>query len=128
MTHGREAVRTAEAPEPIGPYSQAIRVGNLVFTSGQIPIDPASGNLIRGDIEQETIRVLENLKAVLAAAGTSLERAVKVTVFLTDMGQFPKVNEVYARYFDEPFPARSTIQVAALPRGVAVEIEIVAEC
>lgn len=128
MTERRITVRTGSAPEPIGPYSQAIRVGNLVFTSGQIALDPASGELVRGDIEQETARVFENLKAVLAAAGTGLDRAVKVTVFLTDMGQFPKVNEVYARYFREPFPARTTVQVAALPKGVAVEIEIVAEC
>lgn len=128
MTAGRSAVRSGEAPEPIGPYNQAVKVGNLVFTSGQIALRPGTGELVRGSIEQEAAQVLENLKAVLAAAGTSLDRAVKVTVYLTDMGQFPTVNEVYARYFSEPFPARTTVQVAALPRGVAVEIDIVAEC
>uniref|UniRef100_A0A7C4CBQ0 RidA family protein n=1 Tax=candidate division WOR-3 bacterium TaxID=2052148 RepID=A0A7C4CBQ0_UNCW3 len=128
MAEERSAIRSSQAPEPIGPYSQAIKVGNLVFTSGQIALDPGTGSLVRGSIEQETAQVFENLKAVLAAAGTSLDRAVKVTVFLTDMGQFPRVNEVYARYFKEPFPARSTVQVAALPKGVAIEIEVVAEC
>ncbi len=123
----RMAVLTDEAPKPIGPYSQAVRFGNLVFTSGQIPIDPATGNLVSGDIVKETEQVFANLAAVLAAAGTDLGRAVKTTVFLTDMGQFARVNEVYARYFREPFPARSTVQVAALPKGVAVEIEVIAE-
>jgi 2-iminobutanoate/2-iminopropanoate deaminase len=123
----RTAILTDKAPKPIGPYSQAVRFGNLVFTSGQIPIDPASGDLVTDDIVKETELVFANLAAVLAAAGTSLERAVKCTVFLTDMGQFGKVNEVYARHFREPFPARSTIQVAALPKGVSIEIDVVAE-
>jgi len=123
----RKAILTDKAPKPIGPYSQAVRFGNLVFTCGQIPIDPATGDLVTGDIAKETEQVFVNLAAVLAAAGTSLERAVKTTVFLTDMGLFSRVNEVYARHFKEPFPARSTVQVAALPRGVAVEIEVVAE-
>jgi 2-iminobutanoate/2-iminopropanoate deaminase len=123
----RKAILTDKAPKPIGPYSQAVQYGNLVFTSGQIPIDPATGNLVVGDIVKETEQVFVNLAAVLAAAGTSLDRAVKTTVFLTDMGSFGKVNEVYARYFREPFPARSTVQVAALPKGVSVEIEVVAE-
>jgi len=123
----RTAILTDKAPKPIGPYSQAVRFGNLVLTSGQIPIDPASGDLVSGDIAKETELVFANLAAVLAAAGTSLERAVKTTVFLTDMNQFGKVNEVYARHFREPFPARSTIQVAALPKGVSVEIDVVAE-
>ena len=123
----RKAILTDKAPKPIGPYSQAVRYGDLVFTSGQIPIDPVTGNLVVGDIVKETEQVFVNLAAVLAAAGTSLERAVKTTVFLTDMGRFGKVNEVYARYFLEPFPARSTVQVAALPKGVSVEIEVVAE-
>lgn len=123
----REAVRTENAPSPIGPYSQAVRVGNLVFTSGQIPLDAVSGVVVTGDIAKETEQVFANLKAVLEAAGSRLDRAIKTTVFLTDMGQFGKVNEVYARYFQEPFPARSTVQVAALPKGVAVEIEVVAE-
>ena len=127
MNNERKAILTDKAPKPIGPYSQAVRYGNLVFTSGQIPIDPVTGNLVVGDIVKETEQVFVNLAAVLAAAGTSLERAVKTTVFLTDMGRFGKVNEVYARYFREPFPARSTVQVAALPKGVSVEIEVVAE-
>jgi 2-iminobutanoate/2-iminopropanoate deaminase len=123
----RTAILTDKAPKPIGPYSQAVQYGNLVFASGQIPIDPATGDLVTGDIVKETEQVFANLAAVLSAAGTSLERAVKTTVFLTDMGLFAKVNEVYARHFREPFPARSTIQVAALPKGVSVEIEVVAE-
>jgi 2-iminobutanoate/2-iminopropanoate deaminase len=124
----RIAVLTDKAPKPIGPYSQAVKLGNFVFTSGQIAIDPATGNLVTGDIVAETEQVFANLAAVLEAAGTSLKRAVKVTVFLTDLAHFGKVNEVYARCFSEPFPARSTVQVAALPKGVAVEIEVVAEC
>jgi 2-iminobutanoate/2-iminopropanoate deaminase len=124
----RTAVLTDKAPKPIGPYSQAVKVGSFVFSSGQIPIDPATGALVTGGIERETEQVFANLDAVLAAAGTSLERAVKTTVFLTDMGLFSRVNEVYARHFKEPFPARSTVQVAALPKGVAVEIEVIAEC
>jgi len=123
----RKAILTDNAPKPIGPYSQAVRYGNLVFTSGQIPIDPVTGELVTGDIVRETEQVFANLAAVLAAAGTDLGRAVKTTVFLTDMGQFGKVNEVYARHFREPFPARSTVQVAALPKGVSVEIDVVAE-
>jgi 2-iminobutanoate/2-iminopropanoate deaminase len=123
----RIAILTDKAPKPIGPYSQAVRHGNLVFTSGQIPIDPVTGDLVTGGIVKETEQVFVNLSAVLAAAGTSLDRAVKTTVFLTDMGLFSRVNEVYARHFKEPFPARSTVQVAALPKGVSVEIEVVAE-
>lgn len=127
MNNERKAILTDKAPKPIGPYSQAVQYGNLVFTSGQIPIDPATGELVTGDIVQETEQVFANLAAVLAAAGTELGRAVKTTVFLTDMGLFGKVNEVYARHFREPFPARSTVQVAALPKGVSIEIEVVAE-
>ena len=123
-----KAVLTDKAPKPIGPYSQAITAGGLVFTSGQIAIDPADGAMVAGDIVKETEQVFTNLAAVLTAAGTSLGRAVKTTVFLTDMGLFGKVNEVYARHFREPFPARSTIQVAALPKGAVVEIEVIAEC
>lgn len=123
----REAIYTEKAPKPIGPYSQAVKVGNLVFTSGQIALDPVTGALVTGDIVTETERVFANLAAVLEAAGTGLDRAVKTTVFLTDMSQFGRVNEVYARFFREPFPARSTVQVAALPKGVAVEIEVIAE-
>ncbi len=127
MSSERRPILTDKAPKPIGPYSQAVQYGNLVFTSGQIPIDPATGSMVTGDIVKETEQVFANLAAVLAAAGTDLSRAVKVTVFLTDMGQFSKVNEVYARHFREPFPARSTVQVAALPKGVAIEIEVTAE-
>ncbi len=127
MNNERKAILTDKAPKPIGPYSQAVQYGNLVFTSGQIPIDPATGELVTGDIVKETEQVFANLAAVLAAAGTELGRAVKTTVFLTDMSLFAKVNEVYARHFREPFPARSTIQVAALPKGVSIEIEVVAE-
>jgi 2-iminobutanoate/2-iminopropanoate deaminase len=123
----KEAVYTDRAPKPIGPYSQAVKVGNLVFTSGQIALDPKTGALVAGDVAKETEQVFANLAAVLEAAGSGLDRAIKTTVFLTDMGQFSKVNEVYARFFREPFPARSTVQVAALPKGVAVEIEVVAE-
>lgn len=122
----KQAINTDRAPKPVGPYSQAVRVGNFIFTSGQISIDPDSGNLVDG-IEAATERVMQNLDVVLKAGGSSLQKAVKTTIFLTDMGQFAKVNEVYARFFQPPFPARSTVQVAALPKGVAVEIEVVAE-
>ena len=124
----KTVIKPAKSAPAVGPYNHAVRVGDLLFCAGQIPIDPATGNLVTGDIVKETEQVFANLAAVLAAAGTSLERAVKTTVFLTDMGLFAKVNEVYARYFREPFPARSTVQVAALPKGVAVEIEVIAEC
>jgi 2-iminobutanoate/2-iminopropanoate deaminase len=123
----KQPINTDKAPKPVGPYSQAVRVGNLVFTSGQIPLEPATDALVDGGIEAAAERVLANLDAVLKAAGSSLQQAVKVTIFLTDMGQFARVNEVYARFFQPPFPARSTVQVAALPKGVAVEIEVVAE-
>ncbi len=123
----KHPIDTISAPRPVGPYSQAVRVGNLVFTSGQIPLDPATDSLVDGGIEAATERVMQNLDAVLRAAGTSLQNAVKTTIYLTDMGQFGKVNEVYARFFQPPFPARSTVQVVALPKGVAVEIEVVAE-
>ena len=122
----RQMILTDKAPAPIGPYSQAIRCGNLIFASGQLPLDPKSGALVTG-IAEETRQVIENLKAVLEAAGSSLERALKVTVFMKDLGQFAEMNKVYATFFRENPPARSTIQVAALPRGVGVEIDIIAE-
>lgn len=122
----KQMILTDKAPAPIGPYSQAIRCGNLIFVSGQLPLDPKSGALIIG-IAEETRQVFENLKAVLEAAGSSLERALKVTVFMKDLGQFAEMNKVYATFFRENPPARSTIQVAALPRGVGVEIDIIAE-
>ncbi len=123
----REPVVTDRAPKPVGPYSQAIRSQGLVFVSGQLGIDPETGALASGDIAQETEQALRNLAAVLAAAGTGMDRVVKVTVFLTDMNQFGRMNEVYARYFPQAAPARSAFQVAALPKGAAVEIEAIAE-
>jgi 2-iminobutanoate/2-iminopropanoate deaminase len=118
---------TQAAPEPVGPYSQAIRVGHLVFTAGQVALDPASGTLIQGGIEEQTRQVLNNVRAVLAAAGTSLERVVKTTVFMADISQFSAMNAVYAEFFPSNAPARSTFQVAALPRGALIEIETIAE-
>jgi 2-iminobutanoate/2-iminopropanoate deaminase len=120
------AVHTDRAPQAIGPYSQAIVAGSLVFTAGQIPLDPATGELVTGDIATQTERVLQNLTAILLASGTSLHRVVKTTVFLSDMQDFAAMNEVYARHFKEHKPARSTVQAAGLPRAVRVEIEAVA--
>jgi 2-iminobutanoate/2-iminopropanoate deaminase len=122
--HG--VVTTGRAPAAIGPYSQAVRSGSFLFCSGQIPLDPASGQLVEGGIEAQTARVLDNLTALLAAAGLTLGDVVKTTVFLVSMDDFPAMNEVYARYFDEDPPARSTIGVAALPKGARVEIEAIA--
>jgi 2-iminobutanoate/2-iminopropanoate deaminase len=122
----RTVISTELAPKAIGPYSQAIRVHNLVFCAGQTPIDPATGKLIEGDIAAQTRRVLQNLGAVLEAAGTSLAKVVKTTVFLTDMANFKAMNEVYAEFFLEHPPARSTIAVAGLPLGAQVEIECIA--
>ena len=122
----RESVKTQHAPAAIGPYSQAIKAGGMVYAAGQIPLDPTTGQLISGDIQAQTERVLENLRAVLAAAGSSLDGVVKTTVFLKSMGDFAAMNEVYARYFTDTAPARSTIAVADLPRGALVEIEYIA--
>lgn len=122
----KQIINSESVPAPVGPYSQAVRIGNLVFTSGQIPVDAATGR-IESDVEKATELVLRNLDALLNAAGTGLDRAVKVTIFLTDMADFAKVNEVYGRFFRPPYPARSTVQVAALPKGVVVEIEVIAE-
>lgn len=119
-------IDTDRAPKAIGPYSQAIVHGGLVYTAGQIPLDPATGELVGGDVAQQAERVLLNLQAVLEAAGASLQSVVKTTVFLQDMGDFSAMNEVYGRYFGEHRPARSTVQAAGLPRGVAVEIEVIA--
>lgn len=121
-----KTVHTPAAPAAIGPYSQAIIAGNMVYTAGQIPLDPKSGDLVEGDIREQTTRVLENLKAILEQAGASLQTVVKTTVFLADMSEFAPMNEVYARYFGDHKPARSTVQVARLPRDVRVEIEAVA--
>jgi reactive intermediate/imine deaminase len=121
----RESIQTAAAPKAIGTYSQAVRIGDVVYISGQIALDPATGQLITGDIEAEIRRVFENLKAIAQAASASLADAVKVTVYLTDMAHFPKINEIMATYFSEPYPARAAVGVAALPRGARVEMECV---
>jgi 2-iminobutanoate/2-iminopropanoate deaminase len=123
----RTAVSTSNAPAAIGPYSQAIRSGNLLFVSGQIPLDPSSGTLVVGGIADQTERVLKNLGAILEAAGASFDRVVKTTVYLADMGEFAAMNEVYGRYFPAPAPARATIQAARLPRDVRVEIDLIAD-
>ena len=121
----RSAVQTTAAPAAIGPYSQAIRSGELVLTAGRIGLDPSTGELVEG-VAQQADRALRNLTAILDAAGTSPERVIKTTVFLADMGDFAAVNEVYARHFSQPYPARSTVAVAGLPKGALVEIEAVA--
>lgn len=122
----KRIVSTEEAPKAIGPYSQVVVWNGLVFLSGQIPIDPATNQIVEGDIAVQTERVLENLKAVLAACGSSLDRTLKTTVYLKDMSEFARMNEVYARYFTENPPARSTVEAARLPRDVRVEIDAIA--
>jgi 2-iminobutanoate/2-iminopropanoate deaminase len=122
----RQAVSSPGAPAAIGPYSAAVRAGNLLFLSGSIPLDPATGQVVPGDITAQAARAMENIKALLAAAGADFANVVKTTVFLADMNEFAAMNEVYAKYFVAPFPARSTVQVARLPRDVRVEIEVVA--
>jgi 2-iminobutanoate/2-iminopropanoate deaminase len=122
----RRIISTEHAPAAVGPYSQAVRVGKLIYTAGQIALDPASGKLVDGDITQQTEQVLLNLQAVLKAAGSSLKRVVKTTVFLQDIGDFAAMNAVYSQFFSQVPPARSAVQVAALPLGAQVEIEAVA--
>jgi len=122
----REVVETKDAPQPIGPYSQAITGGGFVFASGQIALDPATGKLVEGDIRVQTERVLKNLSAVLAASGSSMERVVRTTVFLKNISDFPAMNEVYGHFFTNAPPSRSSIAVAALPRDALVEIDVVA--
>ena len=122
----RQAISTSQAPAAIGPYSQAIVAGDLVFCAGQGAIDPGTGELLQGSVKEETERTLRNVGAVLDAAGVGYADVVKTTVFLTDMGDFAAMNEVYARFFPDPPPARSTVAVAALPKGFKVEIEVVA--
>lgn len=117
---------TDQAPAAIGPYSQAVKAAGLLFCSGQIPLDPVSGELVSGDIRLETVRVMENLRGVLAAAGCGFEQVVRTTIYLVDMDDFPAVNEVYGRYFSAEKPARATVAVAALPKGARVEIDAVA--
>lgn len=122
----REVVSSPGAPAAIGPYSAGVRAGTLLFLSGSIPLDPATGQIVPGDISAQATRVMENIKALLAAAGAEFRHVVKTTVFLADMNEFAAMNEVYATYFAAPFPARSTVQVARLPRDVRLEIEVVA--
>src|SRR5688572_9363160 len=122
----REAVATESAPKAIGPYSQAIRAAGLLFVSGQIPIDPATGALVDGDIAAQTHRVFANLKAILEAGGATFDRVVRTTVYLADMNDFAAMNEVYASYFSSPAPARATVQAARLPRDARVEIDVIA--
>jgi 2-iminobutanoate/2-iminopropanoate deaminase len=122
----KSSLKTDGAPQAIGPYSQAVHVDGWLFLSGQIGLDPASGELVPGGVEAETERVLENLRVVLAAAGAGMDDVAKTTIYLVDLADFGSVNEVYARFFREPFPARATVGVAALPRGARVEIEAVA--
>jgi 2-iminobutanoate/2-iminopropanoate deaminase len=123
----KQIVRTDNAPKPVGPYSQAVRTGNLVFAAGQGPLNPATGQVERGSIQSETRQVLENIKAILAAAGTSLDRVVKTTCYLADMNDFQAFNAIYAEYFPQDPPARTTIQAGRLPLDIRVEIEVIAE-
>ncbi len=124
----KKIINTDNAPEPIGPYNQAVKSGHLLFTSGQIPIDPATGALVPGGIREQTIQVLENLKNILEEAGCLPDSVIKTTVFLTDLADFPAMNTIYAEYLGEDnAPARSTVQVAALPKGALVEIEAIAK-
>jgi len=122
----KSIIRPQNAAAPVGPYNHAVRVGDLLFCSGQIPLDPATGQLVPGDIKAQTERALENVQAILADQKMTFGNVVKSTVFMTNLGDFAAMNEVYARYFTNEFPARSTLQVAALPRGAQVEIEVVA--
>jgi 2-iminobutanoate/2-iminopropanoate deaminase len=122
----REVIATDQAPQAIGPYSQAIRAEGLIFTSGQVAIDPATQQVIAGDVSAQTDRVLKNLAAILRASGSSLEKVLRCTVFLKNMGEFAAMNEVYSRYFKQSPPARSTVEVARLPKDVLVEIDVIA--
>jgi 2-iminobutanoate/2-iminopropanoate deaminase len=122
----KKVIATPDAPAAVGPYSQAIATGDFLFCAGQIPLDPATGALVEGDVTAQTTRVLENVKAVLGANGMTFANVVKSTVFLTNLAAFGAMNAIYTQYFVEPYPARSTVQVAALPRGASVEIEVIA--
>jgi 2-iminobutanoate/2-iminopropanoate deaminase len=122
----KQAVSSPDAPKAIGPYSQAVRAGQLLFVSGQVPLDPATGQIVAGDIAAQTRRVFDNLGAVLKAGGRSFADVVRTTVFLADMNDFATVNDVYGTYFSEPYPARATVQVARLPKDARVEIDVIA--
>lgn len=122
----REAVATDRAPAAIGPYAQAVRAGQLLFLSGQVPLDPSTGDLVDGDVAAQTHRVMQNLEAVLAAAGASLARVVRTTIYVHDLADFAAVNDVYGSYFTAPYPARATVQVARLPKDARVEIDAIA--
>jgi len=122
----KQVISTSQAPAAIGPYSQAIRVGNLIYTSGQIPINPATGNFVDGSIKEQTRQSLTNIKAILEEAGLTMAHVVKTTVFMADMNDFADMNAVYAEFFTEPYPARSAVAVKTLPKGALVEIEVVA--
>ena len=126
IAHMKKIISTNEAPGAIGPYSQAVRSGNLVFCSGQIPLDPKSGQIVSGDIATQTRRVLDNIAAVLRAAGLTFDNVVKTTVFLADLGDFQAMNEVYGSYFKQVPPTRSTVQVSGLPKGAKIEVEAIA--
>lgn len=123
----KQVIHTELAPAAIGPYSQAIQIGQLLFTSGQVPIDPETGAIVEGGIQEQARQSLNNIKAILNAAGTNMGAVVKTTVFLQDMNDFAAMNEVYAQFFQEPYPARSAVQVARLPKDVLVEIEAIAQ-
>lgn len=122
----KKIITSSKAPAPVGPYSQAVEVNNVLYCSGQIPLNPENGELVMDSIEAQTQQVMENISAVLAAAGLSFEHVFKAAIFITDMNDFSRINEVYAKYFKEEPPARSCVQVAALPKGVNVEIEVIA--
>jgi 2-iminobutanoate/2-iminopropanoate deaminase len=121
----KDIISTEKAPKAIGPYSQAVRANGFLFTAGQVALDPATGNVVEGDVAAQTARVMENLKAIVEAAGSRLEHAVKATVYLKDMGDFSAMNEVYGKYFSRNPPARSTVEVSRLPKDVRVEIDLV---
>lgn len=122
-----KAISTDKAPAAIGPYSQAVECGGMVYTSGMIPINPATGELVTGSVEEQAEQAISNLEALLAAADSSIDKVVKTVVFISDMEDFGKINEIYAKHFKEPYPARSCVQVARLPKDVAIEIEAIAE-
>lgn len=123
----KKIISTTEAPGAIGPYSQAVWAGDLLFTSGQIPVDPATGEVISQDVEEQTHQSLKNVRAILEAAGLTMDHVIKTTVFIKNMNDFGKINEVYAKYFSTPFPARSCVEVARLPKDIQVEVEVIAK-